>query len=417
MEQAFRSVPNALLGGTRLLNRPILTNNHNAGTWIRSARKTALTITAKRSLVTLLLVTMLWCAIGQQSARPTFAAYTGNHLRVGISFGNTLLSMTDDQLAEALDDVVDTGARWIRFDMSWSDVQPTSAQAYVWRPFDRIIAQAHRRQLNVLPIIAYTPPWARPAGCFNLFCAPADPSEFAAFAGAAAKRYSQSGAHTWEIWNEPNYIHFWQPSPDPVAYTRLLKATCAAIRKADTQAFVLMGGLGIAETVAGNISIADFLSQPGESPLRLVDALAVHPYTFPYPASRLGPWANPSLPADSGLPYLRQVLAKSGTPNLPIWITEYGAPTGGSGPAWDGSPDPLGTEPDHVTEAQQAAMATDAIVTAKSEPIIGSLFWYTYRDFASPADSVESYFGITRVDGSKKPVFAALTHAVKGLIR
>ncbi len=177
-----------------------------------------------------------------------------------------------------------------------------------------------------------------------------------------------------------------------------------------------MGGLGIAETAGGNISISDFLSQPGESPLRLVDALAVHPYTYPYPASRLGPWADPSLPADSGMPYLRQVLAKAGTPNLPIWITEYGAPTGGPGPAWDGSPDSLSMA-DHVTEAQQAALATDAIVTAKSEPIIGSLFWYTYRDFASPADSVESYYGITRVDGSKKPVFAALTDAVKELIR
>jgi polysaccharide biosynthesis protein PslG len=386
--------------------------------------KDALTITAKRSLVILPIVTVLWLmpmpwyTIGQQSDRPTFASYTGNHLRVGISFGNTLPSMTDDELAEALDDVVATGARWIRFDMSWSDVQPTSAQAYVWAPFDRIIAQAHRRQLNVLPIIAYTPPWARPADCFNLFCAPADPSEFAAFAGAAAKRYSQSGAHTWEIWNEPNYVHFWQPRPDPMAYTRLLKATSAALREADAQAFILMGGLGIAETgVAGNISISDFLSQPRESPLRLVDALAVHPYTYPYPASHLGPWADPSVPNDSGLPYLRQVLANAGTPNLPIWITEYGAPTGGSGPAWDGSPDSLGTEPDHVTEAQQAALATDAIVTAKSEPIIGSLFWYTYRDFASRADSVEGCFGITRVDGSKKPAFTALTHAVEGLTR
>lgn len=378
-----------------------------------------LTSTAKRPLVALLIVSMLYCTIGQRSAGPNSAADTDNILRVGISFGR-LLSMTDDKLAEALDAVVDTGARWIRFEMSWNDVQPTSAQGYVWDPFDRIMAQAHRRHLSVLPVLAYTPAWARPADCFNFECAPADPSEFAAFAGAAAKRYSQSGVHTWEIWNEPNSSIFWQPSPDPVAYTRLLKATSAAIRKADAQAFVLMGALATLETAAGNLSIADFLSKPAESPLRLVDALAVHPYTYPYPASRLGPWGSPWLPADSGLPYLRQVLAKSGTPNLPIWITEYGAPTGGPGPAWDGSPDSLSTEPDHVTEAQQAAMATDAIATAESEPIIGSLFWYTYRDFASPVDSTDStdsYYGITRVDGSKKPIFAALTDAVKGLTR
>jgi hypothetical protein len=395
-----------------------------------SQARIALTSTAKGSLVVLLIVTMLllFCTIGQRSPRPTSAVGgAANSLRVGISFGGTLLSMTDDELAEALDDVIDIGARWIRIDMSWNDVQPTSAQAYVWDPLDRIMTQAHRRHLSVLPILDFTPAWARPADCSNFACPPADPSEFAAFAGVAAKRYSQSGVHTWEIWNEPNNSVFWQPSPDPVAYTRLLKATSAAIRKADTQAFVVMGGLAPLETAVaapGDLSIGDFLSPTAESPLRLVDALAVHPYTFPYPASRRGPWESPGKP-DSGLPFLRQVLAKSGTPNLPIWITEYGAPTGGSGPAWGESHDSLSTGPDHVTEAQQAALATDAIATAKSEPIIGSFFWYAYRDFASPlllpdgrpAEGTENYFGIRRVDGSKKPSFTALTDAVNGLSR
>jgi hypothetical protein len=252
MERAFRSVPNALLGGTRLLNRSIPTKNLCRGVYLVSEGRTALASTAKRSLVTLVIVATLWCTFGQPSARPALAAYTGNHLRVGISFGS-LVVMTDDKLAEALDAVVNIGARWIRFEMSWNDVQPTSAQAYVWDPFDRIMAQARRRNLSVLPVIAYTPPWARPASCFNIFCAPADPAEFAAFAGAAAKRYSQIGAHAWEIWNEPNYSLFWQPSPDPAAYTRLLKVTSAAIRKADAQGFVLMGGLGIADTAAGNL--------------------------------------------------------------------------------------------------------------------------------------------------------------------
>jgi polysaccharide biosynthesis protein PslG len=394
-----------------------------------SQARIALTSAAKGSLVVLLIVAMLFLSytIGQRSPRPTSAVgRAANSLRVGISFGG-LGSMTDDELAEALDDVVNIGARWIRFDMPWRDVQPTSAQAYVWDPFDRIMAQVHRRHLSVLPVLDFTPAWARPADCSNFTCAPANPSEFAAFAGAAAKRYSQNGVHTWEIWNEPNNSIFWQPSPDPVAYTRLLKATSAAIRKADTQAFVVMGGLAPLETAvaaAGDLSIGDFLSQTAESPLRLVDALAVHPYTFPYPASRRGPWESPGKP-DSGLPFLRQLLAKSGTPNLPIWITEYGAPTGGSGPAWGESHDSLSTEPDHVTEAQQAALATDAIATAKSEPIIASFFWYTYRDLASPlllpdgepAASTENYFGITRVDGSKKPSFTALTDAVKGLSR
>jgi polysaccharide biosynthesis protein PslG len=389
--------------------------------WIRSA-KSALTHNAKRLFVALLVATLLYCIIGHRGTAPTSAidinnnivAGTGHRLRAGISFGR-LVTMPDHVLAETLDAVVETGARWVRFEMSWSDVQPASAQAYVWDAFDRIIAQARSRRLNVLPVLAYTPEWARPANCSNFACAPADPAQFAAFAGAAANRYSGSGVHTWEIWNEPNYSIFWKPRPDPVAYTSLLKASSAAIRSADSHAFVLLGGLATLETTGGDLSVADFLTESPESPLHFVDALAVHPYTFPYPASFLGPWASPWLPADSGLPYLQQVLASSGTPNLPIWITEYGAPTGGPGHAWNGSPDSLATGPDHVTEAQQAAMAADSIATAKSEPIIGSLFWYTYRDSASPLDSADSYYGITRADGSKKPAFTALREAIQGL--
>ena len=110
-----------------------------------------------------------------------------------------------------------------------------------------------------------------------------------------------------------------------------------------------MGGIPTLRTENGNLWVADCYLQPSESPLRFVDALAVHPYTYPYRASRLGPWASPWLPGDSGLPYLRQSPRRGGLyPDLPIWITEYGAPTGGPGPVWDKSPNSLSTGPDHM---------------------------------------------------------------------
>jgi hypothetical protein len=355
--------------------------------------------------------------ISQRNAEAAPTAATGG-LRVGISYGNTLLEMTDERLAEALDGVADLGAKWIRIDMAWADVQPNSPQDYVWNQFDRIVSAAHRRGLTVLPVLAYTPGWARRADCSTDKCAPADPARFATFAAAAAARYAHGGVHTWEIWNEENSTNFWQPKPDPVAYTGLLKASSEAIRRADPSAFVVMGGLATLTTAAGNVSPADFVSTAsGPNPLRLVDALGVHPYTYPFPASRLGPWASPSDEDDSGLPYLRKILTDSGTPDLPIWITEYGAPTGGPGPQSDGSPNSLLAGPDHVSESQQAAIAADAIATAASEPIIGSLFWYTYRDSASHPDSAESYYGLCRADGSKKPAFAAFKDAGEALTR
>ena len=369
----------------------------------------------RRLLVALATVALFFgCTIGCRSEAPRSSAQTSGP-RIGLSYGNTLPGMTDEKLAEALNNAVDIGASWIRVDLSWADIQPSSPDDYEWEQFDRIATQAHHRGLEVLPILTYTPEWARVSGCFTFTCAPADASQFATFAGTAAARYAQGGIHTWEIWNEENSTGFWQPKPDPALYTRLLQASSEAIRKADPQAFVVMGGLATLRTENGNLSVADFLSQPSESPLRFVDALAVHPYTYPYRASRLGPWASPWLPGNSGLPYLRQVLAESGYPNLPIWITEYGAPTGGPGPVWDGSPDSLSAGPDHVSESEQAAIAADAIATAASDPIIGALFWYTDRDFAAPLDNSESYYGIRRADGSRKPAFTALREAVQKL--
>jgi hypothetical protein len=371
----------------------------------------------KRALAGLLLMTMFFCwTISRRGVAPSSIADTARPL-FGISYGETLSFMSDGKLAEALNDAVKVGVGWIRADLSWADVQPESPDLFIWDKFDRIVDQAHQRGLQVLPILNYTPVWARLAGCSTDHCAPADPSQFATFAGAAVQRYSRTGLRTWEIWNEPNSSAFWQPSADPVSYVRLLQASSATIRKADPGAFVLLGGLTNRETTGGDVSIADFLLRPKESPLLYVDALAVHPYTFPYPASRLGPWSSPWQPAGSGLPYLRDILAKAGSPGMPIWITEYGAPTGGPGNAWDGSTNVLSSALDHVTEEQQAAIASDAVATAASQPIIGALFWYAYQDFSYPLDTTESYYGIKRSDGSEKPSFGALTEAIKRLAR
>jgi polysaccharide biosynthesis protein PslG len=372
------------------------------------------TTTAKCLMVTLLLTTtLLGCTTSGPQAKPTSRGET-SRLQFGISYGDTLPFMANDRLAEALDDAVEIGAGWIRMDLSWADVQPTATQTYTWDRFDRVVTEAHRRRLDVLAVLGYAPGWARVPDCSTDQCAPADPARFATFAGAAAARYAARGVHTWEIWNEENSSKFWGPQADPASYTRLLQASSQAVRAADPKAFVLMGGLAATQTDEGDLSAADFLIQSRESPLQFVDALALHPYTFPYAASRLGPWANPTLRGNSGLPYLRQVLSESGAPNLPIWITEYGAPTGGPGPVWDGSADSLSAETEyHVTESQQAAIAADAIATAASDPTVRSLFWYTDRDFAAPLDDSESYYGLRRVDGSKKPAFTALRDAVK----
>jgi hypothetical protein len=46
------------------------------------------------------------------------------------------------------------------------------------------------------------------------------------------------------VWNEPNAATFWNPSPDPAAYTQLLQAAYPAIKAADPNGTVIGGVVG-----------------------------------------------------------------------------------------------------------------------------------------------------------------------------
>ena len=337
-------------------------------------------------------------AIGPASA-PTrsLVLASADALRLGIAFGGTLTWLSSEELASTLDDAVSMGAKWVRTDLSWPEVQPDSPNEFKWEQFDRVANAVRKRGLALLPIVTYSPQWARSAGCSTFMCAPADAAQFAAFAGQAASRYSD--ITTWEIWNEPNTSGSWGPSPDALAYANVLKLTASSIRKSIPSAKILIGGLSI----TGAITPQDFLTVLAHSGATVgVDGVGLHPYTFPNLASERGPWVSSSEDANSGLQSLRSVFTNAGVPVLPIWITEYGAPTGGG--AADDS--------DHVSEARQAEIAADAVRTAAADTGIAALIWYSYKDTGGDPSDVQSYYGLRRADGSKKPAYDAFRQAI-----
>jgi len=145
-----------------------------------------------------------------------------NH--IGIALGETLATLNEQELAVVLDDLVSLGVTWIRVDISWSSVQPDSADVYFWDDVDRIMHAANLRNIKVLPILTYTPRWARSGACvYTSKCAPDNPEMFGVFTRAVVKRYAPLGVHAWEIWNEPNLTLFWKPDADPEYYVRLLR--------------------------------------------------------------------------------------------------------------------------------------------------------------------------------------------------
>jgi polysaccharide biosynthesis protein PslG len=337
-------------------------------------------------------------------------------LRIGVSYGDTLTWKSDEGLAAGLNDAVELGAGWARVDLSWNNIQPSSPERYNWQRFDRVVKAARARGLNVLPVLAYTPAWARQSSCHGgQSCPPADPALFAAFAKDAAERYAPMGVHAWEIWNEPNLSMFYAPRPDPAGYVRLLRATSTALRQAQPKAVLVMGGLAVATTSkkTGKVSPTDFLTEVSKRGAnRLVDAVGYHPYNYPH---------LPSSTPDSDTPFERistakgnlvAVLDRYGTPDLPIWLTETGAPTNGPGTASDGVR--ITQDTTHVTEAFQAEIAADTVTASAANPHVQAMFWFADQDTGTPKDTSHrsQFYGLRRHDGTAKPAFAALRQAV-----
>lgn len=321
--------------------------------------------------------------------------------KIGISVGDNLADLSDQDLDSALADIASLGVGWIRFDMAWSAAQPNGPASYNWARFDRIVAAANRHNLQLVPILTYTPAWARPATCSDSFkCGPADPAQFASYAAAASARYAPMGIHTWEIWNEPNISQFWKPAPDAAAYTNLLKKSYNSIKQVDPLATVVSAGLSDpAGSAGGNLDPRDFLIQMYKNGAKdYMDAVGYHPYSFPNIPS--GPtWTGWSVMGDTN-PSIRSIMVSYGDGNKQVWATEFGSPT--NGPTWRGD------------ELLQAVMMRDGVQQIANKPWVAGLFLYSYRDLGTDTSTIENFFGIVRFDGSKKPAYYELKKVLAG---
>jgi arabinogalactan endo-1,4-beta-galactosidase len=376
---------------------------------MRSALRTALVAVLGLGLLTLAL------PASTASATPSTAmvqarAATASVERYGVSYGERLSRMPGDQMRAVLDDAVTLGVRWIRVDFSWTTIQPQGPRSFEWAGTDRVVNAARARGLKVLPILTYTPAWARNAGCVRFSCPPRSTAEFTAFAKAAVRRYKDKGVRVWEIWNEPNLEQFW-PSPNARRYAALLKAASKGIRSVAPRAMVLLGGLAALENRPPSIGPRQFLAAVCKAgACGSMDAVSYHPYTFPFTASYDATWSAWTKISETDWS-LRSILDRHGFRGKGVWVTEYGAPTRGLGTAADGTWATVLPTTTHVTEAWQAVLATDVVDQAQRNPDVRALFWYTNQDL-EVLSAREASFGLRRLDGTPKPAWATYKAAV-----
>jgi hypothetical protein len=336
-------------------------------------------------------------------------------LAIGISYGDTLSYATPAALDRALADANFAGAKWIRADLAWNDVESQQG-VYNWSGFDKVVAAARAHGLSVLALLDYTPEFARRPECAgNPKCPPSRLSAFATFAADAVRRYRSMGVHTWEIWNEPNSGRFWAPYPQPRVYAQLVRLTAGAIRSQQPAATIILGSLAAGATVSYVTPARQFLADLCNLGVnRVVDAIGWHPYSFPLLPNSTDPH-NPWNFISADTANFEETLAKAGTPNMPVWITEYGAPTGGPGAPATGPQHPRGVFRRYVTDTFQAELARNAVATADANPHVAAFFWFTDEDLPQGGDNPAAHFGLRRSDGSPKPALGVLRQAVAAI--
>jgi spore germination protein YaaH len=129
------------------------------------------------------------------------------------------------------------GVRYIKAQVRWAWMEG-SPGAINWGHLDGVVNVAAANGLGVLASVLQAPDWN--LSCADHGCAPADRQAAANFMGALAGRYC-GRVIAIEVWNETNLDREWGPTPDPAAYTDLLRRAYAAIKGACSSTIVISG--------------------------------------------------------------------------------------------------------------------------------------------------------------------------------
>jgi polysaccharide biosynthesis protein PslG len=286
------------------------------------------------------------------------------------------------------------GITSVRVDADWNWIQPTGPKTFYWTKLDQEVHSIRAAGMSVDLIIDGCPRWAALAGAAGAPSPqPASSAQYASWAADVAARYAPEGVNDFEIWNEPNIVRFWQPKPNPAAYTADLMAAYVAIKKVDRSAFVISGGLAPAASDGTNFSPISFLTEMYAHGVKgSFDALGYHPYSFPAAPDSYEPWSAWSQ-MNQARSSIRSMMTKNGDSGKPIWITEFGAPSNG---------------PSGISASAQSAELSQAIAYAKKVTWIGAMYIYTWQDSVTlPAK--DNWFGLLTEDGSPKPAYYAVS--------
>jgi hypothetical protein len=293
------------------------------------------------------------------------------------------------------------GVGTLRINLAWGSVQAGPDAPYDWRHYDPVVRGAAENGIRVLATVYSTPTWIAPAPEVP----PLGPGlgGFERFTRAAVERYGVEGTFweqhpdvpklpitNWGLWNEPNSPLFWKPAVNADQYLALLHAFNIAVKGADADARILLGGLF--PTPSGGISLDDFLTRLyAAGGGHLFDAVEVHPY------------ARTPREAIARAEGARDVMSRFGDAAKPIWITEVGWASGGQ---------PSGVTVGPEVQAEYLTRIFELAADARERLGLRGVVWYALRD--TPGSHWVGHCGLFGLDGSPKPAWEAFAQVAGG---
>lgn len=277
----------------------------------------------------------------------------------------------------------------LRAEFFWSGIDPDSGDNFDWSGPDRVVGEAARNGIEVLPFLFSTPKWVAELDGHN--CDAADCPPFAPkgrealaawenFAAAAAGRYGRGGdfwaanpglpekpIKTWQLWNEQNSPSFYKPKPNVKAYAKLLKAGERGIASEDSKATVILGGM-FGTPLGGRkpgISSWKFLRKlyKVKGVKKTFDGVAPHPYAAQFKKVL------------AQVELMRDEMERARDSKTSLWITELGWASGGP-------KNPLNRGP--RGQASRLKEAFKYFTKKRRKLNIRTVDWYSWRDNPDP---------------------------------